>query len=375
MMLGDLGAEVIKIEQPEVGDETRGWGPPFLPNSKDSAYYVAVNRNKKSVTLDMKQAEGKEIFTRLIQESDVLVENFRVGTMEKMGFGYKDVAKLNPKIIYCSMSGFGSTGPYRDRGGYDVIIQGMGGLMSITGEPDGPPSKVGVAIVDLTTGMLAIQGILAALLVRAKTGTGQLVETSLLESQVSWLANVGSNYLISGKLPQRLGNAHPNITPYQPYKASDGYVVVAVGNEKLWKIFCEKVIHRPELVHDPRFAANSLRNEHREELNLILDKIFLSTTAQEWTELLLQHGIPAGPIYTVADVFSDPQVIDREMVVQIEHPEAGKIKMAGIPIKFSATPAQIRSHPPLLGEHTDEVLLSLGYSHEQIETFRKRNVI
>ncbi len=364
MILGDLGAEVIKIE-PLTGDETRGWGPPFLPNTQDSAYYAALNRNKKSMTLDLKQESAKRILSKLIQQSDILVQNFRVGTMEKLGFGYDVVHQQNPKLVYCSISGFGSTGPYSQRGGYDIIVQGMGGLMSITGEPQGQPMRVGVPIVDLITGMFAVQAILAALVVRSRTGQGQLVETSLLESQIACLANVGSNYLISGILPKRLGNMHPNITPYQPYATLDGYVTVAVGNDKLWQNFAN-IIGKAELLTDPRFSTNALRNQNREELNQILNPIFLKKTSEEWTNLLLANEIPAGPILTLDKVFADPQVQARNMVVEIEHPKAGLMRMANMPIQFSETPGQIKLPPPVLGEHTETILLNLGYTMSEI---------
>lgn len=374
MMLADMGADVIKIEQAGVGDETRGWGPPFLEGTKDSAYYAALNRNKKSLTLDLKMPCAKKILAELIAQADVLVENFRIGTMKKLGFSYKEAKQINSRIIYCSLTGFGSTGPYAERGGYDVIVQGMGGLMSITGDPEGEPMRVGVPIVDITTGMFGAHGILAALYTREKTGKGQLVETSLLESQIAWLTNVGSNYLISGKVPKRIGNMHPNITPYQPYKAKDGYVIVAVGNEKLWKIFTE-VLGIPNLAEDPRFCTNALRNENRMELNSILEKIFLQKNADEWTEIMLEKGIPSGPINTMDKVFSDPQVLARDMLATVNHPVAGEIKMAGFPIKFSETPAIIKTHPPLLGEHTEEILQKLGYSLEEIAKMKENNSV
>lgn len=374
MMLADLGAQVIKIEQPLVGDETRGWGPPFLEGTSDSAYYAALNRNKKSLTLDLKMPAAKKILAELIAQADVLVENFRLGTMKKLGFSYEEVSQINSRLVYCSLTGFGSTGPYAERGGYDVIIQGMGGLMSITGEEEGQPMRVGVPIVDITTGMFGTQGVLAALYAREKTGKGQFVETSLLESQIAWLTNVGSNYLISGKVPKRLGNMHPNITPYQPYKASDGYVIVAVGNDKLWKSFTE-ALGVPELSDDARFVTNALRNQNRTELNQILGKLFSQKTASEWTELMVVKGIPSGPINTMDKVFSDPQVLARDMLIQVKHPVAGEIKMAGLPIKFSQTPAKIKSHPPLLGEHTEEILEKLGYSLEDIHKLRENSVV
>lgn len=374
MMLGDMGAEIIKIEQPGTGDETRGWGPPFAPNS-DSAYFMAINRNKKSITLNLKHEEGKKILKELILKSDILVENFRVGTLDKLGFSYKEVEKMNPKMIYCSITAFGDTGPYAKQGGYDVIVQGMAGIMSVTGEPDGPPVKVGVPIVDVTAGMFGTSGILAALYAREKTNRGQYVVTSLLEAQLAWLVNVASNYLISGNLPKRYGNGHPNISPYEPYKAKDDYFIVAVGNEKLWSIFC-KIINKEELITDEKFKINAHRLMHRKELNDILEKVFLEKTAKEWTKLFLDSGIPAGPINNLEQVFSDPQVLAREMLTEIDHPQAGKIKMVGVPIKFSDTQTKISLPPPMLGEHTDEILTRFsGYRQEQIKTLKELGVI
>lgn len=373
MTLGDLGAEVIKIE-PRTGDETRGWGPPFMPGTQDSAYYAALNRNKQSIILDLKHPSAKDILRTLIERSDILVQNFRVGTMEKLGFGYDAVHSMNPKLIYCSISGFGSTGPYANRGGYDIIAQGMGGMMSITGDPHGEPMRVGVPIVDITTGMFAVQAILAALLVKERTGQGQLVEASLLESQVACLANVGSNYLISGKIPQRIGNLHPNITPYQPFATQDGYVIIAVGNDKLWQTFVQ-VLGCPELANDARFVTNADRNQNRRELQQILAPIFKTKTSAVWAEIFTQHDIPAGPINNIEEVFQDPQVAARDMLVSIQHPQAGTIRMAGIPIKFSETPGQIRRHPPLLGEHTQSILQELGYSPEKIQQLRNQGAI
>ena len=310
----------------------------------------------------------------MIAQADVLVENFRLGTMKKLGFSYEETNHINDRLIYCSLTGFGSTGPYEDRGGYDVIVQGMGGLMSITGEESGEPTRVGVPIVDITTGMFGAHGILTALYAREKTGKGQLVETSLLESQIAWLTNVGSNYLVSGKVPKRIGNMHPNITPYQPYKASDGYVIVAVGNDKLWKTFTH-ILGLSDLSEDPRFCTNALRNENRIELNKILENVFSQKTASEWTDMMLEKGIPAGPINTLDKVFTDPQVLARDMVATVNHPVAGEIKMAGFPIKFSQTPAKIQTHPPLLGEHTQEILQRLGYSLEEIGKMKEKSIV
>lgn len=372
MMLGDLGAEVIKIEHPQTKDETRSWGPPFHDNRDDSAYYLSMNRNKKSLTLDFKQEEGKKILLQLIEQSDILVENFRVGTLEKLGLGYEDIKKINPQLIYCSISGYGSTGPYADKGGYDVIVQGMGGLMSITG--DEAPMKVGVPIVDLTTAMMASQAILAALFVRARTGHGQKVETSLLETQVACLANVGSNYLLSGQLPKRHGNEHPNIVPYQPYEAKDGQFIVTVTNQKIWEGFC-KAINKPEFVTDERFKTNPDRLKNRELLNSYLIEIFKEKTVDEWINTFEKVGVPAGPINNLEQVFNHPQVLHRDMVVNIPH-SSGEIKTAGIPIKFSDTKPEIKLAPPLFGEHTKEIICDLlRYDENEYLNLKEKKII
>lgn len=372
MMLGDLGAEVIKIEHPEIPDETRTWGPPFAEGRSDSAYYLSVNRNKKSLTLNIKSDEGKQILRTLIEQSDILVENFRVGVMDKLGFSYEEVKIINPQLIYCSISGYGSTGPYSMKGGYDAIIQGMGGMMSITGDEE--PMKVGVPIVDIATAMMASQAILAALFVRAGTGIGQFVETSLLETQVSLLLNVGSNYLVSEKIPKRYGNQHPNIVPYQAYKAKDGSFIITVTNDKLWKNFC-KAIEKPEFYTDERFRTNSLRSENREILNNYLEQVFLEKTVSEWIELFELFEIPVGPIYNIDKVFKDPQVLHREMVTEIDHP-SGKVKTTGIPVKFSETKPSIRLAPPIFGEHSHEIICDLlKYSNEEYLQLKQKGIL
>ncbi len=373
MMLGDLGAEIIKVEQPRVGDGTRQWGPPF--KGGESAYFICINRNKKSITVNLKHPRGIKIIKQLVKKSDVLVENFRYGTMDKLGLDYETLKKINPKLIYCTISAFGTTGPYRELPGYDFLVQAMGGIMSITGEPDGPPMKVGVAIIDVTAALYATSAILAALFYREKTGEGQKVETSLIEAQVAWLINVGSNYLVSGEVPKRYGNAHPNIVPYQVFKVKDGYVALAIGNDLQWKKFCE-LAGVKELAENPKFETNPKRVENRKELIKILDKLMLEKRGKEWIKLCRDNGIPCGPINTIDKVFNDPQVLNRGMVVEVDHPTAGKIKLAGIPMKFSRTPAFVKSPPPLLGEHTNEVLSNLlGYSKEEILNLRKEQVI
>ncbi|MEJ5300122.1 MAG: CaiB/BaiF CoA-transferase family protein [Thermodesulforhabdaceae bacterium] len=373
MMLGDLGADVIKVERPGEGDETREWGPPDAAG--ESAYYLCVNRNKRDITVDLKTPEGREIIKKLAARSDILVENYKVGTLARLGLGYEDIRKINPGIIYCSITGFGQYGPYKDRPGYDFIIQGMGGIMSITGDPDGPPMKVGVAIVDITAGLFACSSILAALYHREKTGVGQYIDISLLDAVVAWLANVGSNYLISGELPKRYGNAHPNIVPYEPFQAKDGvWIALGVGNDRQWREFC-RLAGLEHLAEDPRFATNPQRVIHRKELIPIIAEKMRERTSDEWLDELDKLKIPCGPINTLDRVFADPQVNARGMVVEVPHPKAGKVKLVASPMKLSLTPCTVERHPPLLGEHTEEVLQELGYSYEEIKALREKGVI
>ena len=355
MVLGDLGAEVIKVEPPE-GDETRAWGPPFAEG--ESAYYLCVNRNKRDIVINLKTDEGKKVLRDLALQSDVLVENFRPGTLEKFGLDFATLSQSNPKLIYCSITGFGQTGPMRDKPGYDFMIQALGGLMSITGEPEGEPMKTGVAVVDLFAGQNAVIAILAALQARTLTGRGQQLDIALFDSQLSWLANVASNYLISGKLPKRHGNAHPNIVPYQSFQASDGWFAIAVGNDRQFGRLCE-VIGRLDLANDERFAKNSARVQNREELIGLLKSIFLMRPVSEWLSALDEAEIPCGPINTFEQVFSMPQVQEREMLVKMDHPTIGELPLVGSPLKFSDTPVQYRLPPPLMGEHTEEVLREL----------------
>ena len=352
MVLGDLGADVIKVESPE-GDETRGWGPPFA--AEESAYYLCVNRNKRSIVVNFKTEEGREILYQLVKQSDVLVENFRPGTLRRFSLDYESAATLNPNLIYCSITGFGQTGPLRDRPGYDFMIQAMGGLMSFTGEPDGEPMKVGVAVADLFAGQNAVIAILAALQARSQTGRGQHLDISLFDSQVAMLINVASNYLISGNIPKRYGNAHANIVPYQSFQASDAWFIVAVGNDKQFEKLCG-VIGSQELINDLRFTTNADRVNNRRELITILKSIFLQHTASEWLSILEAAGIPCGPINTLDKVFADPQVEAREMLIQMQHSEIGDLRLVGSPLKFSDTPVEYNLPPPRLGDHTEEVL-------------------
>jgi len=357
MVLGDLGADVIKVESPD-GDETRAWGPPFVGSAGgESAYYLCVNRNKRGIVVDFKTAEGRDIISRLIKQSDVLVENFRPGSLARFSLDFESAFALNPNLIYCSITGFGGTGPWRDKPGYDFMIQAMGGLMSITGEPDGEPMKVGVAVADLFAGQNAVIAILAALQARTQTGKGQHLDISLFDSQLSMLANVASNYLVSGNLPKRYGNAHANIVPYQSFQASDGWFVIAVGNDKQFAKMCE-VIGKWELVNDSRFVTNSARVQNRDELIPILNPVFLTKTVSEWLSLIGDE-FPCGAINNLEQIFSMPQVDAREMLVHMEHTEVGDLPVVGSPLKFSDTPVEYKLPPPRLGEHTEEVLKEL----------------
>ena len=355
MVLGDLGAEVIKVEPPE-GDETRAWGPPFAEG--ESAYYLCVNRNKRGIVINLKTDEGKKILRDLALQSDVLVENFRPGTLEKFGLDFETLHELNPRLVYCSITGFGQTGPMRDKPGYDFMIQALGGLMSITGEPEGEPMKTGVAVVDLFAGQNAVIAILAALQARTLTGHGQRLDIALFDSQLGWLANVASNYLISGNLPKRHGNAHPNIVPYQSFQASDGWFAIAVGNDRQFARLCE-MLAKPEFSADERFATNSARVQNREVLIGLLKSIFVMRRVSEWLSALGEAEIPCGPINNFEQVFSMQQVQEREMLVKMDHPTIGELPLVGSPLKFSDTPVQYRLHPPLMGEHTEEILSEL----------------
>ena len=372
MMLADMGAEVIKLEMPGRGDDSRSWGPPFVEG--ESAYFMSINRNKKSITLNMKSDKSTEIIHKLIKQSDVLVENFRPGAMERLGLGYERVKEMNPRIIYCSISGFGQDGPYRMLPGFDQVLQGMGGLMSITGELGGPPIKVGVAIADISGGMFASNGILVALYNREKTGKGQMVDVSLLDSQVAWLTYRAGAYFASGEIPQPMGSGHPVIVPYQAFKAKDVFINIAVGNDQLWERFCKAVVLE-NVMNDPKFATNAKRVENREEIVKIISDLIVTRDGEEWLKILTDAGIPCGPIYTVDKIFADPQVLHREMVKELDHPKAGKIKVTGIPIKLSDTPGEVETAPPVLGQHTQEVLTELGYSDQDLEKLKQENVI
>ena len=373
MFLGDLGAEIVKVEQPGVGDDTRGWGPPFVGG--ESAYFLCVNRNKKSITIDLKLDDGTALVRRLAEKADVLIENFLPGTMERFGLGEESLRAVNPKLIYASLTGFGADGPMCDFPGYDLIVQAWGGLMSITGAPDGEPTKVGVAIIDLVAGLMLGKSIAAALFAREKLGMGQRIDTSLLEAEVACLINAGSNYLVAGKVPGRWGNAHPTIVPYQSFQTADSYLVIGVASEGIWRRFCQ-AIGKTEMADDARFAKNADRVENRAVLIAMLTEMFRGRDNETWLKILNAAEVPCAPIQTIDQVFAAPQVRHRDMLIEVEHPMAGTIRMAGIPVKFSATPASVRLPPPLLGQHTDEVLSSwLGINNDEIAVLKGKKVI
>jgi formyl-CoA transferase len=380
MMLGDLGADVIKVERPGIGDETRGWGPPFVGKPYgsypgESAYFIAANRNKRSLTVNIQTAEGQEIVRRLAGISDVLVENYRTGDLDRLGLGYPDLHRLYPKLVYCSISGYGRTGPYAERPGYDAILQAEGGMMSITGPIDGPPSRAGIPIIDITSGMFAATAILAALRARDMRGEGQLVDISLFDSHVALLTNVASNYLVGGEPPRRLGNAHPNLVPYDAFSARDGWFVVGVANEKQWGVLCG-VLARPDMKTDSRFSANRDRVTNRDVLVTELNQIFSQRDVDDWLADLTKAGLPCGRINSLPEVFAHPQAQARKMTLESEHASAGTVRLPGFPYKFSQTPAEILRPPPRLGEHTEEVLKSLlDYSPEDVASLRDQGAI
>ena len=365
--LADLGAEVIKVERPKQGDDSRAFGPPWLKDASgkettESAYFACANRGKKSITVDLSKPAGQRVVRELAARCDVLLENYKFGDLARYGLGYDELKQVNPRLVYCSVTGFGHTGPYRARPGYDFMIQGMAGLMSVTGErddlPGGGPQKAGIPIADIMTGMYATIAVCAALAHRAETGVGQHLDLALFDSLTAVLANQGANYLATGKSPGRLGNAHPNIVPYQTFKTADGAVILACGNDNLFRKFCE-VASAPQLAGDPRYATNGKRVENRVELTRILDEIFARRTTREWVEMLEAAGVPNGPINTIEQVFAEPQAIARGLRVELVHPAAGKVALTRSPMRFSATPVEHERPPPLLGQHTDEILRGL----------------
>ncbi len=374
MMLGDFGAEIIKIEQPGRGDDTRHWGPPFTETGQ-SAYFLCANRNKRSLALNLKHPRGQEILRELVRQGDVLIENFKAGTMERLGLGYESLREINPGLIYCAITGYGQDGPYRDRPGYDTAIQAQGGVMSITGPVDGEPYKVGVAIVDVTTGMNAAIAILAALHHRQRTGQGQFIDVALFDSHLGWLINVASSYLVSGEPPRRYGNAHATIVPYQTFATADGYLMVAVGNDGQFAAFC-RVIQRPELAQDPRFATNPARVQNREALIPLLARIFHQRTTAEWLEALVAAKVPCSPVNDIPAALADPQAQARNMVQEVVDSQGSRVPQVGPVAKMSETPPSIRTAPPYLGEHTAQILRErLGFDDDLIAQLRAEGVI
>lgn len=380
-LLGDLGADVIKIERPGVGDETRAWGPPFLKDAKgqdttESAYYLSANRNKRSVTLDISKPEGVALSKRLLAHCDVLIENFKVGGLRKYGLAYEQLKDEFPKLVYCSITGFGQTGPYAHRPGYDMMAQGTGGIMSITGEPDAPPSKVPVAINDIMTGMYAAVAILAALRYRDRHGLGQHIDLGLLDTQVAWLYNVGLNYLTSGEIPKRLGTAHPNSVPYQVFPTADGHFILGANNDGQFRRYCEAA-GMPELANDLRYRTNADRVRNRDALIETISQISRQHPTQYWLRCLDEAGVPCAPVNTIDQVFADPQVKHRQMQITMPHPATNSnVRLIGDPIKLSETPVTYRYPPPMMGQHSESVLQELlGLSESEIRRLREQGII
>ena len=372
MVLADHGARVIKIEHPVRGDDTRHWGPPFI--ASESAYFLSINRNKESVTLDFKQAGGPQILERLLAVADVVVENFRPGTLDAIGFAGSDVLARHPRVVYCSISGYGQTGPRREEPGYDAVMQAEGGLMSITGDADGPPYRLGVAITDIVSGLFAAQGVMAALFARSQTGRGQVVDIGMLDATAALLTYQAGNYFATGQAPARLGNRHPTIAPYESVHASDGEFVIAGGNDSIWRRLCQ-VIGRPELADDPRFKTNSDRMAHYGDLRQALEDALKSRTRSEWVRELTANGVPCGSVREISEVLADPQIAARGMIAEVQHPTIGKARVINSPVKLSDTPASVRTAPPTLGQHTVAVLTELGYDRREIEEFKNAGVV
>lgn len=378
-LLADFGAEVIKVERPGTGDDTRKWGPPFLADhtgkpTAESAYFCSTNRNKRSITINLASSAGQSVIQKLAARADVVIENYKVGTLQRFGLDYASLAALNPNLVYCSISAFGQTGSRSQEAGYDAMIQASAGLMSITGEPEGKPQKVGVAISDIMAGMYAANAILAALFARQNGHGGQYLELSLFDSQVAWLANQNMNYLVSGISPTRLGTGHPNLVPYQAFATEDGYLMLAVGNDEQFGR-CAELMGRAEWSRDPRFASNAARVTHREALIAEMESVFQSQKTAHWLESLRDCGVPAGPINSIGDVFASEYAAERKLVRQLKHGLADAVPTVANPVNFSTTPVSYRYAPPLLGEHTDEILRELGYTEAEIKSLRESNAI
>lgn len=374
MMLGDLGADIIKIEVPGRGDDTRHWGPPFTKGG-ESAYYLSANRNKRSMTLNLKSEEGLEILKKLIAKGDVLVDNFKTGTLSRWGLDYETLQEIRPGLIYCTVTGYGYTGPYSSRPGYDLIVQATGGFMSITGPENGDPSRAGVAIADISTGMFAANAILAALYSREQTGKGQRIDMSLLDSQVALLSYAATNYFVSGSITNRLGNAHPNIVPYQSFKARDMHFVLAVGNDKQWEIFC-KSINKPEWIDDEKYSTNALRVNNRKQLIDQLSKLFATQNAGYWLEIFDKVGLPSGPINELDKVFENEQIKSREMQIELPHSIDNKVTLLNSPIKIPTSPTKTHKAPPTLGEHTEEILKEkIGLDQDTVARLRNEGIL
>ena len=374
MLLGDMGAEIIKVEQPGGGDQSRGWGPPFVEG--ESTYFLSVNRNKKSLTLNLKSEEGQEVMRRLISRADVFITNLpRQSSRRKTGVDDETLLGLNPRLIYVSITGYGTSGPYAERPGYDLIAQSESGLMSVTGDPDGEPMRYPIPLADMTTGVYAALGVMGALLARERIGRGQVLDLSLLESQTAWSAILASAYLNAGDEAQRLGNVHPNIVPYQVFRAQDKYIIVAVGTQRLWERFCQALGLADTIMNDPRFATNPDRLAHRAELVSLLQDIFSQQPAEHWLEALREAQIPSGPINSLPETLSHPQLIERGFVVDLDHPLTGLVKSLANPVRYSDTPVSYRLPPPTLGEHNATILSDLGFTPDQVSAFADAGVI
>ena len=371
MLLGDLGADVVKIEEPERGDETRSWTPFW---NGESTQFVSFNRNKRSLSLNLREEEGLDIVRSLAADADVMIESFRAGALERMGLGYEDIRRINSGIVYCSISGYGRTGPMAEKPGYDLIIQAYSGLMDLTGEPDGLPLRVGFSLVDLFTGMMAYGSVVTALYHRRQTGQGQRIEAALLDGQVAALSYHATAYMATGVVPQRMGSGHPSLVPYQSFPASDGYFILGVANQGLWERFCA-AIERPDLLEDTRFKTNDDRVVHRAECVGLLSEIFRTRTVAEWVEVIERAGVPCGPINRVDDVVNNPQVQARNMIAELSHPNVPDLRIPNSPLKLAETPAAIKRPPPLLGQHNEEILAELGYEAEAIAELRRKGVI